>query len=361
MSTKHVSKPVPTEEVMATVHAPGTLAPAAVSSIYLSEERLASWLYEKSSPEMGAFRCSYYLLIHMSERGPDEVTGVVVARELDDASRALRCDRAAGELASAAKPIASGYTRPQQFRIAAFLKAAPVNTKMGRDQEPEHKYIFLVPPDPQIAQALQDEASTAASIIGNLTRAVTSANSQLASNMQEMQTRMGEQNIAFMGHIERLLKEKWEETVKTQGLANEAALRDIQVQKSKYELEVMHKCEVAFIRYLAPVIGKVVEAKMGVSVEQGDHPLLQLAESLTPEQLLRFIDSMTDEQQAMFAQMAGVLVDRMPLEKKERFYQLIQENAAKKAAAEEAQKVRVTDQRSPPPPAESAPEKGGKK
>jgi hypothetical protein len=292
----------------------------------LDKEELAEWIREKSSPSLGLGRCRSFRLDHDSSegRGRTAITHFVLPKKATEAECAEILDKALAEFDRASENFAATYPSPQRFFVGAVI------VKTDQDDKSAHaecEFPFLVTPPEGTASSFhqRDEETNLPAIVGHLQRLVDRSIGLLATNMQEDKDRLVTLLEKHMTHNDALLERCYRMATEREEALNSHALREVQVAKSKMDLELTHKLYMALTNYGLAFLKKYLEAK-GDSSTKETSAVVESLKDLDPPHLLEFVNvvnGLPEPQKERLAPIFALVVDSLDQEKKEKLNELL--------------------------------------
>lgn len=299
---------------------------------YFNREVLADWVRDKSHPKQGKnFQCVLFTLEH---NHPDQGWGVItparVPRTCEGDEREKYIAKLVEEFEYGASAATNALTKPQLFRVGGHITE--------KDSPSEFVMLFTMKPIPGLAGSLESEVNQGQfeAVLGHISRLLDTTTRQNGQNMQACMDRIFESERDMRRSYETLFLQRMEAAERTEKLLDGKSLRDVTEYEKRRNIDLQNDMIKALITYAGPVVGalagkaagKLAGVEIGVAAVD---PLLDFAKTLSPKQLLSFIDELTDEQKQKFLPMAGKLADSMQDEQKKELQILMVQKASEKS------------------------------
>lgn len=283
----------------------------------LDRDDLAEWMWLKSSPSQKSDRAVLFALSHDHEKtGRSPITHARVPKALSDEERQRAIAEGVREFARAAQNYAATFPTIQRFFVGAVASERI-------DADAVCEYPFLVSPPDDVAAGFyqKSEEPSASALVGHCQRLLDKVLSIHAAGVQNMLNLLADEKRDLLADNRQLSREHWDMRKQCEELLDAKAFRDVTTRKMLMDQELHQKLYMQAFKYG----GALLERYLKLPASGEKHPLLQLAESLSPEQLVPFARSLDAQQQETFAPMLAHILDTMPEDKKTRMARAIEE------------------------------------
>jgi hypothetical protein len=306
------------------------LAPSSRGAISLRtrEERLdaralTAWMLAESSPKKGRRRSVLFTLSARLGGGKKELSPITegdVAKSLGDDARRERIaeivadfDRASWEWA---KSEANRGAQP--FVVGGHKDDNP-------DTEWHVAFPFSVTPPSEARENFEgSERPDKDGVIAGLLREKDTLLRLWSKDSQQDKDRMLEELKSAREHNEALYQMRLEWAAQRETLADGAALRNIQVKKTEFELEVQNKIVIELMNRGLPFLAKLLGEPDGGAAD----PSVKIALALSPKKIAGLLEGMTPAEEEVLSPLLAVMLERMPEGKKAEVLRCMQERSA---------------------------------
>jgi len=296
----------------------------------LDLEDLGAWIRDKHD----SLRCRCFRLDHDSSEGKGRtgIGGFVIPKKATPAEAAALIDRSVAEFSRASENFAAVYPVLQRFFVGA------VRVKQDDDDRAlfaEVEYPFLVTPPEGVASGFhqREEDVNLPAVVGHLQRLVDRFGGLLATNMQEDKDRYVTMLDSVMTRYEALMDRCFSMATQREQLLDAHAVREVQVFKSKMDIELTHKLYMALTTYGLGFLKKYLDAKALHQGDKGAETVIASMRELDPPHLLEFVhvvNGLPEAQKEKLAPIFDAVVGDLPPEKKEALHALLIAEMAKK-------------------------------
>jgi hypothetical protein len=293
----------------------------------LDTKALEAWMIRESAPGKGRRRVVLFTLSARQGESKKEIAPITegeVKKSLGDDARREAIgeivrdfDRASWEWAK------SGSNRGAQSFVAGGHKDD------NPDTEWHVAFPFSVTPPSEVRENFEgSEKPDKDGVIAGLLREKDTILRMWSKDSQQDRDRLLDELKSARDHNEELYRMRLEWAAQRETLADGAALRQIQVRKTEFELEVQNKIVIELMNRGLPFLAKL----LGEPADpMGESTAVKAALALSPKKIAMLFENITPEEEKELSPLLAVMLDRMPEQKKALVLQAMQERSAEGA------------------------------